>query len=53
MKMHQSKYAEKMLERFKMSECHYKCTQSDLGTIKINFGNKFPVLEDPRSSRKS
>ena len=46
-KMHQTNYAQKILEKFKMVECNAKSTPCDLSTVKIDFDHQSPILEDP------
>ena len=45
-KMHQSEYAQKILERFNMLECHPKSLPCNLDSTNIDFDNQSPYLED-------
>ena len=51
-KMHQTKYTQKILERFKMSDCHPKYVPCDLSTANIDFDVQSPLLQDPRLYRE-
>ena len=51
-KVHQSKYVQKMLDRFNMTECNTKSIPCDLSTVKIEFNNDSQYLDDPRIFRE-
>ena len=51
-KMHQSQYAGKILDKFKMTECNPKQLPCDLGASNIDFDSQTNFLEDPRKYRE-
>ena len=51
-KIHQSQYVAKILERFKMSNCNPKSIPCDLSVAKLDLNTESPELEDPRLYRE-
>ena len=51
-KIHQSQYVEKILERFKMLNCNPKSIPCDLSVVKLDLNTDSPELEDPRLYRE-
>ena len=51
-KLHQSKYVQKILDRFKMDNCHPKSLPCDPSTTKIDFNEESTLLDEPRLFRE-
>ena len=51
-KMHQSEYAQKILDRFQMCEANAKSIPCDLSTCNIDFDDNSPYLDDPTLYRE-
>ena len=52
MKMHQEKYIQKILEKFKMFDCNPKLIPCDLNTVNLDFHDQSPLLSDPKLYRE-
>ena len=51
-KVHQSQYVAKILERFKMDNCNPKSIPCDLSVAKLDLNTDSPDLEDPKLYRE-
>ena len=51
-KVHQSQYVAKILERFKMADCNPKSIPCDLSVAKLDLNTDSPDLEDPKLYRE-
>ena len=51
-KITQTAYAQKILDRFNMSDCHPKSIPCDPSAVKVEFNTQSKVLDDPRLYRE-
>ena len=51
-KMHQSKYVDKLLTKFGLSDCKYKTIPCDHSTVNVDFNDTSPTLTDPSLYRQ-